>query len=92
MSQVRYKAFISYSHHDERWAKWLHRNLESYRPPKQLRNSGSLKPIFRDRDELAASNNLTASIDAALNAAENLIVICSPSSAGITTFCDVARR
>jgi tetratricopeptide (TPR) repeat protein len=81
MSQVRYKAFISYSHHDARWAKWLHRNLESYRPPKQLRNSGSLKPIFRDRDELAASNDLTASIVAALNAAENLIVICSASAA-----------
>ena len=32
----KYKAFISYSHSDEKWARWLHRSLENYRVPKRL--------------------------------------------------------
>ena len=77
----RYKAFISYCHDDETWAKWLHKSLESYRPPKSLNVSEKLKPIFRDRDELAASRDLSASILAALTESENLIVICSRAAA-----------
>ena len=33
MSEPRYKAFISYSHEDNKWADCLHRALESYRLP-----------------------------------------------------------
>ena len=36
MTNVRYKAFISYSHSDEKWAKWLHRRLEAYKAPKAV--------------------------------------------------------
>ena len=36
MSDFKYKAFISYSHADNKSADWLHRSLESYRPPKHL--------------------------------------------------------
>ncbi len=77
----RYKAFISYCHDDEKWAKWIHKSLESYRPPKSLNIKERLQPIFRDRDELAASRDLSASILAALADSENLIVICSPAAA-----------
>jgi hypothetical protein len=31
-----YRAFIAYSHHDDPWAKWLHRALETYRVPGRL--------------------------------------------------------
>ena len=31
--QMKYWAFISYSHRDAKWATWLHRALESYRVP-----------------------------------------------------------
>jgi hypothetical protein len=57
--QFKYRAFISYSHGDERWAKWLHKSLETYRVPKHL--VGTETPFgpclsdsrrFRDRDEL----------------------------------------
>jgi eukaryotic-like serine/threonine-protein kinase len=63
----RYKAFISYSHSDEAWARWLHRKLEHYRLPRSVRDSGELggddlRPIFRDRDELASSGSLNAAI------------------------------
>jgi len=27
--QFKYRAFISYSHSDEEWAKWLHKSLET---------------------------------------------------------------
>jgi len=85
----QYKAFISYSHKDRAWAKWLHRKLESYAFPKHLIESQTdivpiprnLKPIFRDREELAAGHNLGEKIEAALKASENLIVICSPNAA-----------
>ena len=85
-SDYRYKAFISYSHEDEGWARWLHRSLESYRIPKHVVRdhgfeSNRLLPIFRDRDELASSANLSEVIQHALDGSEHLIVICSPAAA-----------
>ncbi len=78
---MKYQAFISYSHADERWAKWLHRKLEAYRPPASLGGKDRALRVFRDREELAASGSLSASITTALADAENLIVICSPAAA-----------
>ena len=99
----RYKAFISYSHSDEAWARWLHRKLEHYRLPRSVRNGaqvggGDLRPIFRDRDELASSGSLNAAILDALQRSDALIVICSPAAAKsrwvnqeISEFCRVQR-
>ncbi len=89
MGADQYKAFISYSHKDRAWAKWMHRKLETYAFPKNLIDSQTdigpvprnLRPIFRDREELAAGHNLGKKIEAALNASENLIIICSPNAA-----------
>jgi hypothetical protein len=36
MASFRYKAFISYNHADEAWARWFHRHLERYRIPGKL--------------------------------------------------------
>ena len=82
----RYKAFLSYSHQDSRWGAWLHRSLEKYRIPSRLAASRTqselrLKPIFRDRDELASAADLSATIRSALAESEYLIVICSRHSA-----------
>jgi len=83
-SSRRYEAFISYSHADERWARWLHRALERYRLPaglaRELGRGRRLRPLFRDRDELS-SGNLTASIEQALEDSSALIVVCSPAAA-----------
>ncbi len=88
-----YRAFISYSHRDAKWAKWLHRSLERYvvpidafAPEDRLEKDGSkrsrrLKPVFRDRDELSVSGSLADAIRVALESSENLIVLCSPDSA-----------
>ena len=59
---MRYRAFISYSHKDARWARWLHRTLEGYQLPRRLRGTTGefgalpdrLRPIFRDREELSS--------------------------------------
>ena len=32
----RYRAFLSYSHRDKAWGKWLHSALEGYRVDKDL--------------------------------------------------------
>ncbi len=80
----KYKAFISYSHADKKWGSWLHAALETYRTPKHLVSEDTpsrLVPIFRDREEFASSHDLSGKIQQALEASENLIVICSPSSA-----------
>ena len=87
---MRYAAFISYSHADEKSARWLMHRLESYRVPKYLIGSeGSrgaiparLGQVFRDRDELPSAGDLNSTITAALAASRSLVVICSPASAG----------
>jgi len=86
---VRYRAFVSYSHADAAWAGWLHRQLEGYRVPSRLRGSSGehgplpdrLTPIFRDREELASAGALGPQIEAALAESEALIVVCSPEAA-----------
>ena len=64
--EFKYRAFISYSHSDESWARWLHKSLETYRVPKHLVGTKTpfgpvperFAPVFRDRDELATATNL----------------------------------
>ena len=87
--QAKYRAFISYSHENSRWAKRIHRALEAYRLPGNLVGKVTghgpvpkrLTPIFRDRDDLPAVGDLTESVRAALASSEVLIVICSPAAA-----------
>lgn len=85
----KYWAFISYSHRDEEWAKWLHKSLETYSVPKKLvgraTERGSIPrrifPVFRDRDELPGAADLGGKLKNALRESRYLIVICSPKSA-----------
>lgn len=85
----RYAAFISYSHKDEAVARWLHRKLEAYRVPRALVGREErfgvipkrIGKVFRDREEFAAGGELKAEIEAALDRADALVVLCSNSSA-----------
>jgi tetratricopeptide (TPR) repeat protein len=87
--QPKYRAFLSYSHRDAKWADWLHKTLESYRLPKQLIGTNTplgtatkrLTPIFRDREELASATDLGSVIDEALRQSACQIIICSPQAA-----------
>ena len=86
---MRYRAFLSYSHNDAHWARWLLRRLESYRVPARLVGThgragaipAKLGAVFRDRDELPTAGDLSSTIREALSESDALIVICSPSSA-----------
>jgi tetratricopeptide (TPR) repeat protein len=87
---VKYRAFLSYAHADTRWAKWLHRSLEGFRLDKDLIGRETplgpvpktMRPIFRDREEISGGQNLTEAIVAALDASAALIVLCSPVAVG----------
>ncbi len=89
MDRPKYWAFLSYSHRDTAWANWLHKALESYRPPRNMVGSRTargevparLAPIFRDREELASAIDLGAEISEALRQSACQIVICSPNAA-----------
>jgi WD40 repeat protein len=101
---LRYAAFISFRHidPDERWAKWLHTQLETYRLPKALlkgRASDRVGRVFRDAEELAACPDLPNGLKAALAESEYLIVTCSPGTAGshwveeeVSTFVALGRK
>jgi TIR domain len=87
--EYHYWAFISYSHQDAAWARWLHEALETYRVPRRLvgrrTRFGSvprrLFPVFRDREELPGAADLGEQIRTALRRSRALILICSPRSA-----------
>ena len=87
--EFNYWAFISYSHRDEAWAQWIHRALETYQLPKGVAGSDfhgetippRLRPVFRDRDELAGGADLGTKLRRHLRESRSLIVICSPASA-----------
>lgn len=96
-AEFTYEAFISYSHADETWARWLHRAIETYRIPKRvIAERGDLPvrlaPIFRDRDELPTAVDLGRKIDEALRASRRMIVVCSPSAAGSRWVNEEIRR
>ena len=86
---IKYRAFLSYSHRDKAWGKWLHRVLEDYRIDKDLVGRETpvgpvpkmLRPIFRDRDDFSAGHSLSEQTLAALEVSQFLIVLCSPNAA-----------
>ena len=88
-NEYPYRAFISYSHHDAGWARWLHRALETYTVPKRLIGGATtrgvigkrLGAVFRDREELSSEADLDAAVTRSLAESQFLIVICSPDSA-----------
>ncbi len=87
-AKQHYFAFLSYSHTDQAVAEWLHEAIESFRVPRRLvgrlTENGvvprRLTPIFRDRGELAASDDLTEEIEEALAGSRFMVVLCSPAA------------
>ena len=85
----KYRAFLSYSHADTQWAKWLHKAVESFKVDKDLvgraTSTGAipknLRPVFRDREDFTAGHTLNAQTLEALDSSAALIVICSPKAA-----------
>ncbi len=91
----KFKAFLTYSHKDSDVAQWLFKSIESYWVHRSLVVTGGaqdkasrlakggylLRPMFRDREELAAAHSLSQRILEALGSSEWLVVVCSPDAA-----------
>lgn len=82
-TETEYDAFISYRRsvkQDTLVAKYLHQALEKYKFPKSLNpilNRNRQIRVFKDDEELVASNSLSDSLKTALAKSHYLIVICS---------------
>jgi WD40 repeat protein len=72
---------ISYSHVDKKWANWVHKKMESYKVDKKINSKfNSIKPVFKDIEELSATTDLPRKIKLSLEESETLTVICSKNS------------
>ena len=83
MDEYTFDAFISYSHRDLKWGRWLQRRLETFRLPREVREQRPNRPrlrVFRDQTDLAGAE-LQQALHKELQASRYLIVICSPASA-----------
>jgi len=82
----KYKAFISYSHKDKKFARWIHKQIENYKIPKSLREKypnlpkGLKRTVFIDDEELPTASALPDNLSHALESSELLIVLCSPQA------------
>src|ERR1700739_1429280 len=78
ITAFKYRAFLSYSHRDAAWGKWLHAALERYAVDKELVGRKTpagpipktLRPIFRDREDFAAGPSLPDQTIVALEASQ----------------------
>ena len=80
-----YNAFISYRHAplDSAIAEHVQHSLERFTIPDKIKKKTGMKRIhrvFRDKEELPITSNLSETIFAALEDADFLIVICSNST------------
>lgn len=80
---MKYDAFISYRHSelDMFVAKKIHKGLETFKVPRQVRKIGGkskISRVFRDQEELPIGSDLGDNISGALKESEYLLVICSP--------------
>lgn len=85
LNKYDYYAFISYSTADEKWAKWLHKHLESYNLPSALRRSNNslpkyIRPVFWYKTDLSGTE-LHSALEKELTSSRHLVLICSPDSA-----------
>jgi tetratricopeptide (TPR) repeat protein len=85
MPSFRYRAFLSYCHQDRKSAARLQTAIENFRLPRNAAARAGLperlRPVFRDREVLGSSHDLTAVILDALEDSACLLVICSPRAA-----------
>ena len=89
-SMRQFRAFISYCHADRAFAAKLQHRLESYRLPRQLaprlapiadESPGRLGPVFRDRADLSADEDLSRAVRAAIASSSALVLVASPDAA-----------
>ncbi len=86
---LKYRVFLSYSHRDAAWGRWLRAALEGYRIDEDLVGRPTpagpvpttLRPIFGGRESFSVGASLAEQTSTALRASQFLIVLCSPHAA-----------
>ena len=89
--EFQYYAFISYSHKDMKWARWLQKKLETYKLPSKLQENEAekkdkksspylIQPVFRDETSINPGKTVDDALKSELEKSKYLIVICSPAS------------
>ena len=83
--KYKHDFFISYKHGewDSQVSGYLQKKLENYKIPKEIQKKCGKKKIervFRDKEELSVTLDLTMEIEEQLKNTEYLIVMCSPES------------
>jgi tetratricopeptide (TPR) repeat protein len=85
-----FRAFVSYCHADRAFAASLQRRLETYRLPRRLAGevaplpgqaAGRIGPVFRDRPDLSAAQDLSEAVRDAIARSSALVVVASPDAA-----------
>jgi tetratricopeptide (TPR) repeat protein len=97
-SAVKYRILLSYCQRDKALGRWLQRELEAYRIEEDFVGRATLagpvprtlRPIFRSREE--GGDILTEQTSAALQAAQFLVVLCSPDAAKSQHINELIRR
>ena len=90
--EYTYFAFISYKRADEKWARWLKRNLSLYRLPAKTHKKyphvlRRCSPVFLDRTNLTPGP-LDSGLSDEVQSAKYLIVICSREAAENSRYLD----
>jgi hypothetical protein len=96
-AKKRYWAFISYSHHDKKYARWLRAGLSKKRCPRRCRDlvvdgSKRFPNVFLDEEEARAGSRLDDALQQALQESRFLIVICSPFAVASDHVSDETRH
>ena len=91
-----YFAFISYKSADEKWARWLKRNLQRYRLPakthrKHPHAEKRCSPVFLDKTNLTPGL-LDSGLTEEVQSSRYLIVICSRKAAESSKYLDDELR
>ena len=91
-----YFAFISYKSADEKWARWLKRNLQRYRLPvgtqrKHPHVQKRCSPVFLDKTNLVPGE-LDRALSDELRASRYLIVICSRAARRNSRYLDAELK
>ena len=91
-----YFAFISYKSADEKWARWLKRNLQRYRLPARTHKKypdshRRCSPVFLDKTNLTPGL-LESGLTEEVQSSRYLIVICSRKAAESSKYLDDELR
>lgn len=83
--KFKYDFFISYKHgkRDSKISGYLQKKLEGYKIPREIKKrcgKEKITRVFRDKEELSVTVDLSLEIEEQLKNTEYLIVMCSPQS------------